>query len=725
MPYRFPVELIQGSALALLVALVVAACVLVAAHVVEPPSGRGQRLRRLASSGYLAWIYLSAGVAFLLVARVPSIFFDIVYNPDEAQLAAHAMQVCEGAFGWGAMDGGSAGPLLSIFLAWPCLVGWDVSFVTSRFTAAVLLCVITVIAFRVCRRLADEPAATLLTLPLFLFYGAANFFDFVYYSTELLPIALLMGGTLALVEVHRPRPDGCLPRMSWASAGIGFLLLGLVPLAKLQALPIGAVIALALAIRMGALARKGVLPVPAAIGLTLVAAAPTAISLLLTWLQGNLVHFLNSYLLWAADYVQRPLGLKAFFELVGFNEFFRRLFNLLAGALALVLVLRALGEERMNPAHRGLAVFGLALVAALYVSVVAPGRMLFHYLLFAPPFLAVAAAAMLCPSQQPFPFSGRFRKAAYLTASTFVLVMLVPLARSEFAANRAWAREGRFLVTPAQSAPKLISWLNLREEDSMVVWGWMPQLYVRLGLPPATRDVTVRHQIESSPRQAYYRTRWLDDFHTSRPALVVDAVVPGSFAYQDSRTQSILAFAELAQLVKAGFVDIGTPATHPDCPRTYVRSDRWTELERSLVTIASISSTDEMREGALRFGAASLDDRSMMESCNDYWLLPAGALGNATLEFRDREPVAEVMILNTRGGERGTHAAKKLRITALLDGKPVAEAVVSPNAYPLWTTHRLDALANALRVEILEYDGSGGGLNEVKVFRSSRPLKPR
>lgn len=679
----------------------------------------GSLLARAAAHPRLVSVaYLVLGNAHLLVSRLASIHFDALFNPDEAQMTAHAMQVCHGAFGWGGMDGGSAGPLLSIVLAWPCLLGGDVSMLTARLTAAAFLGATATLAFLVARRAAGVEVAILVTFPLFVFLGATHFFDFTHYSTELLPILLMMAAVAAFFRLDaQARPS----RRLLAGTGGAFVALGLLPLAKLQAMPIGAVIGFALLLRLAGMARRGLLPWRTAAATVLLAAAPAALALGLTALQGDFRHFLNSYLLWVADYVTTPLGMGGFAKLATDYGFFRQAFASLAALLAIALCARAVSASGLAPAQRAGALLGLALLPAVYVSIVTSGRHFYHYLHYTLPFLAVAAAAVFAGEPRPAPLAGRRFGWASLAALAALAWVLVPAARSEILANPAFSREGRFLVTPAQAASNLMAWLRPAREDSLVIWGWMPQWYFRLGLPPGTREVTARNQIVESSQRPYFRSRWLEDFERNRPDFIMDAVVPGSFAFQDPNTQSLASWPQFGQLVARDFVEISAARGPAGCPKTYVRRSRWESLGKSLVEVAGIAADAEAVENGVHYVATALDDRHVLEACEDYWLLPEGRKGGVTLKLAGPERVAEVALLDTRGGGRGDRGAKSVRVSLLHEGRRVHEQVVKPEPFPVWTRYRLaqPVLASEVRIDIEEFRGRGGGLNEVKIYRSA------
>ena len=60
--------------------------------------------------------------------------------------------------------------------------------------------------------------------------------------------------------------------------------------------------------------------------------------------------------------------------------------------------------------------------------------------------------------------------------------------------------------------------------DTLSVWGWMPECYVRTGLPPATRDAICHYVISARPLPGLFSPAPSAGFtERSRPAIFIDA----------------------------------------------------------------------------------------------------------------------------------------------------------------------------------------------------------
>jgi hypothetical protein len=116
----------------------------------------------------------------------------------------------------------------------------------------------------------------------------------------------------------------------------------------------------------------------------------------------------------------------------------------------------------------------------------------------------------------------------------------------------------------------------------------------------------------------------------------------------------------------------------------------------------------------------TVDDGSIFESCDDFWLLPYNTTGSLTITFREPSAVRTLAILNTRNGSVGDRSTRRIRLTFLRLNQPVHEEELDLEPFPRWTTATLSPLveqADSVRIDIISFNGAGGGLNEVKLYR--------
>src|ERR1700745_3586567 len=134
---------------------------------------------------YLDCLYLAVAGLFILHGRWLSIIYPIPLNPDEAHMAANTLRITSHGFNWNALDSNTSGPLNSLILLWPKLLGWDVTISTTRLTAAILLFFVCSLLYFTIKCLGGRFLASLLVAPLVVFYSFTKHADFLHYSSEL------------------------------------------------------------------------------------------------------------------------------------------------------------------------------------------------------------------------------------------------------------------------------------------------------------------------------------------------------------------------------------------------------------------------------------------------------------------------------------------------------------------------------------------------------------
>ena len=661
----------------------------------------------------LAAVFLLSTLAVLLCGRWQSLRYDLVLNPDEALMAANAMLSQHGWLNWNIVDPLTSGPLNSMILTWPHLFGGDITLFSARLTGIACLYGLALSLFLALRRLSDDSTAIIATAPMTLLIAGVTISDFTHYTSEELSILLISIGV-------------CLFVYSFSANRLRFMIsaafaLGMVPFAKLQAAPMAAVVGCFVLARAVKLGLEGGVMSAARNGAAVAVAAvlPAAVFLLPLYLDGGFDDFVNSY------FVQQRLRLTSWSNpmpgLLGILHMFHVLPDTYVMSIVIGIVLVGFAAACVGmrfiaaPAIVWTLALGAVLVPVAFASISASGRVFYHYLLLMVPALLTLGGAMLADL---LAFSGLKREtSALLKGAAFGIAMVtVSVAVMHDMRRQAVARaEGAFLQGRALTAAQTLGWLRPTRADRMVCWGWQAECYVNSAIPPATREATNENQIYQTSLRPYFRSRFLEDVAKSRPDFVIDTVAPGSFGFEHPGSEGIDSFPEFSKIIAQSFVLLSDVKPPDRCPRLYMRRERFAALERSLIQFASVSAT----ASAVGHPAQALDDRSIFETCDDYWLLPKGTVGGVTIYFHKAEPLTSVAILNTRDGDRGDQASEKVRLSSRLDGETVAVHELLLQPFPRWTYFRFEkpVIADELRIDVLSYRGVGGGLNEVKAYR--------
>ena len=486
-------------------------------------------------------------------------------NPDEGQLVAGAQTLASDPVFWGAVDGATAGPLDFYVLLGVKLLAWPVGFLTARLTGALLLCGALVFCYRLLRLFVPAGPARLALLPAALFFAMATEHDFVHYSTEHLPLFLVVAGTFLVVRGSQTG-DGR-GRAAWWSGGI---VLGLLPWAKLQSIPLGAAIVLWAGWSLGQNATLARGEKWRRFGeLLLAGLVPSVLGLTLVGLAGVWPVFLRSYVLQNFNYVAGGFTAASLWDVTvaSLNQTWHFQASLaapflvaLGGGMAGLLLRRSL--------RPGLGALGFALFAAAVFAIVAPRRPYPHYLLFLVLPLTCWFGAVLGAGWE-YLTTRRARQWAALVGLALLAAWPVALRFSQ-PTPRMIDRLADTRAHPRTAAGEILRAVT-QPGDRLAVWGWMIDFHVETGLRQATRFSTSFLCIQPNPLFDYYRAQYLDELRRHPPAAFVDAVGPSADFFQARSLEAHDAcFPELARFIRENYVEF----VDLEYARIYVRPDR-------------------------------------------------------------------------------------------------------------------------------------------------------
>jgi hypothetical protein len=648
---------------------------------------------------------------------------NVPLDPDEAQWLASAMKYHANMTTWLSVDTTSSGPVNIFPLMWPFLFGADTGFAVARITTIALLCGTWLLTFSA---LAPAPRSVRICVAAYLmvFLGGTQASGFLHYSSEVVPVFLLMCALrIILLGVERP--------LTTAQICMAGLCLGLVPFAKLQAIIIAVAMA---AILCGQLVLQARRPYRTGALLLFSACLPGLVLLAPLAAAGGLPDFWSSYVGFATNYLGKGWG-----EIPASNKFVastRALRVILGGALirgyvlvmavttflALVAPVKEVaggGEARARLFKSPQTVRWVTVLAVLGSSlwaVMAPARPYAHYasLVLWPAALVAGLAWSL---DTPSPRRDWTGSSAYSVIGGISIVLLLGLAIGERSTSydleivgmESLFRSGQLFTDPDA------------DRGRVLIWGWMPQWYVWSGWTPATRDMHTYNQIWPTPLRGYFRNRLMSDLQSDPPEYIIDAVAPGSFGFGDPEKDGITSFPELAGFVGEHYQLLSHRSPDASCPTVFARTSTAKALDQRFVRPSRIHASSEWSSGPASYAASRVVDGVVFETCADAWW-PSDGESNSeiTLDLETPQAIAAIEILNTRGGRRGDRASKGIRVTAYSNGGVVMDQRTHLRRFPYWTQMALPDQAGPVErlvVRIETYVGGGGGLNEIRLRR--------
>ncbi len=507
------------------------------------------------------WLYGLLLVLALFLIRLPT-FLAGEMNPDESMLLAGAMKLRHYPVFWRSLNGGTSGPLNFYALTVLNILGFPLDYATAHFMNVLCIGGTIAVAYGIAHLFMDDWIARLTPLPLLAAAMAFRSPDFLHDSSECLPVFLIAAATWMLMADVSQQPNRL------REIGIGVLVV-LIPLAKLQAGPMAAVIAIAGVAH--AFLRRPDSRWRRSVYIAAGFAGGMAVFLSLLALLGAFHAFERSYI--AANLIYANEASAASFKdlllfLVNngdFKWYEGGIFGFLLCAACAGYLRASRGSETWLKGIGDRFSFHdlvtLLLLAASLYSIYRPHILFRHYLMFLifpVSLLGIRTMAHLVRGAPAASAHSRQKIVWPVMLFVFGALVVPGLARGRdtmLAFNsEAWmaAEEGGVDCAPCQ----VVSYFA-KAGDPITVWGWVPEVFVRTHTVPATRDVVTYWQMMPSLLRDSFRRTFLGDLQKLPPQLFVDAVGPGQFVYQDRKRWGYETFPELRDYVNSNFDLVG------------------------------------------------------------------------------------------------------------------------------------------------------------------------
>lgn len=497
--------------------------------------------------------YLLTGVVLLVFMRLPVVVFNRELNQDESQMLSHAITLFQDPVYWRSVDGTTIGPLDNYLLVIPKLFGFQLDYSAARFMGLLCVAGAWLLLFSSVKNWFGLTIARRISIVPLLFLAFTQEIDFVHYSSEQLPVLLL-----AYCVWQLSRLD---PKTAPSMSGLYFLGLaaGAVPFAKLQAIPLVAVLVLsAFWIVFQRFRRYSELK--AAFALILGGLTIPLFFLAFTLSCGVFDDFIDFYLLGNAIYAGGAGFLdipSQFYKIIALTTDFQ-LFSLALAvpmAIGLVRIVRLYLPGKMD-FHVPFTV--LFLILACIYAVTKSGNDFIHYLNFCIiPWALLAAYGMSAVESWSFAFPA------------VMVLWFGGYDALHFVKERRLNAFDSVGKTVLQESPVVTEILKRRKKgDYMAVWGWNCSYYVEAQLAQGTAENHSERSIFEHPMRDTYRKRYMSDLARTQPAFVLDAVGKNSHWVQDKKTQGIESYPELNQYIRNHYTLLG----EFDDVRLYIRN---------------------------------------------------------------------------------------------------------------------------------------------------------
>ena len=498
-------------------------------------------------------IFIFSIIAFILASRWPCFLPPAMWNPDESQMIAGAMKLMKDPVFWRSVDGTTSGPLNYYPLLTSALLGLKLESASARMVGLFLIIISSVCLFYSLRYIYGNVTARLSVIPVVTTVAFMTFYNYVQYTSEQVSIAIL---SLALLMVCKLYSNSLI----FNKKSIFFLgfILGLVPFAKLQAVPIALSISL-ITLHILWVKRHSINQFLGNFYAFLLGSvlfpALTMLYIIVFSLQDV---FWRSYIwqnLYFANAVKEsPAFLSRLYGVFGPTNT-RVLFAMTVIFFLLSLpflihrfyshlvycsyekppneIVRFKKGTKKSKHGSDTSIFFLysfiILTTSIY-SVMKPGRLYCweHYnllMIFPAGFLI---GVLVGEFFKVYKYSGinlpKFN--LYRVMAIIIVIMIISSTVQLFLHVKG---ENQYISSRNKFAENHINPVSLTilkyvsQDESMAVWGWAPEMYVDTGIIPATRDIICQWQMFPNPQQQYYIRRFTNDLLKSEARVFIDA----------------------------------------------------------------------------------------------------------------------------------------------------------------------------------------------------------
>lgn len=653
-------------------------------------------------------IYIYVIIILLIFkSRYISIIYPYPLNPDEAQMVANSLRIKFHGYNWDAVDGTTSGPLNNLILIWPNIFGWDSTLSSARITASILIVLTCIFLYKTILLYSNIRYSIFFILPIIIFYCLTENNDFLHYSSEILPVFTLILANYLILNVYLNN------KLKYLKVNIFMLglTIGIVPFTKLQATPIAFIVGL-FSLHLVFRIKNHINAAFLASGLIL----PTLILLLPLFFNNSIHDFWTSYLGFADVYVKSSLSLVDIHKLISGDIVLKNtVYFIISFSLILFFINPNDNIKKLTVDKKIYYYFIILLVVALF-SIAKPGNSYSHYLLFLLPFLILSTSYISYPN---------FLLLKNLH-SNFIYISLISffifLTNSQVDVNKKFKFNRYYKTIIDQKIsfknPEIYSWIPINIKH-ILIWAWMPQWYAWSNSTPAIRETNIYGQVVDSKLQEYFRLRFLKDFDSSKPELVIDGTRGNSFGFNNPEKHSPKIFPEFNEILNKEYTVITPFKLNKNCPKLYIKNEYIIDINNKIIFPKSVTVTGINSENTAE---NHLFDMSVTEdTCTDYWLLPDDNLGSIIIKLKSEENISNIMIMNTKNSSSVDRESKNIEVNFYNSNKLIDSQNILLNSHPNWTNviFNKNKGVDEIIVNIKSFNGRGAGLNEIILLRKT------
>jgi len=479
------------------------------------------------------WCFSFVLFTFIVLSRLPNAIYGY-QNPDEGVWIACAKALIHDPRLWISADTSTSGPLILaplIVLHWLSI---PIDFGSVKLISGFTLGFATMFTYLALNRLFGKSIARVTILPISIALAMTSYWDFISYNGEQVTLLLLSASLFLFSNIL----------LSTSSRDTRYVLLGLllgsIPFAKLQGVPMALLIAFAGFI----LLLKEKLNTKKLILFAVSGLVPTIVFLIWIAASGGLNHFWNSYISYNLFYAvsETPIGVSLvdkiilawnmLFEASDLTPFFQ--LNLMICLFCILFI---------NPlylkTHRLKLLILVFSICYFVISLYCIGqsyRTFTHYTLLSAFSITLMLASFLCAFYLSYTNEVRSNGLPLeIVPVTLVVFLSILYFYSRFNFHPGYHILAETRKNEYQYMPEVIQCINKNSKsgDKIAVWGWSNTFYVDTDLIMGTRFTDTSGLFTKNPLQNYIHDVYMMDLQNNTPKIFLDAINPNAVKFFD------------------------------------------------------------------------------------------------------------------------------------------------------------------------------------------------
>ena len=622
-----------------------------------------------------------------------------ILNIDESQMTANAIKLSINKFNILELDGTSSGFLNSLILTWPDFFGLDITILTTRLTAIVVLALIFYIIFLYFNiSLSNKTIAAILVLPGLLFFSFTQDPDFQHYSSELLSTLFIVFA----IFVNKLN----LPEKKIFYNFLGITGLSLILFSKTQLVPTSVIIFLFIC--LSSLWKKDFFQL---VKNSFIFTLPIFSILSIYYFNGYLEDYYINYFefpkavisKYSIEYNVLQRGLSS--NNINSNLFNHLIFNSISHyfyfQIIISIILIVISIIRKN--YHKLLNFNFLLIIisiiSIFSSIIITGAVYRHYFIPLVPLTTLFVGYLLVVNIKEIKRLDNLK--IIMIFFMFLLLLSYLTEEKKFYAKNIKTKLN--LKNINLLSPRVFNYLDI-EKGSLYVWGWAPQLYSLSYLYPVDRATISQKNIEDYSNNEYFNQRLLNEIYKNKPDIIIDAVKPKSFYYTNIDL-SLKNLLPLKKIIDLQYYKINKSSS--DCLDIFIKIDNYKKLKQKLINY----SMDDLKI------KSKIDDFSVIEElCENSFIFDTNYTDELELSLESNSIPKKIMILPSIKNKDFV----KVKIKLVDNDNKIYLHETELRKYPYWNEiaiNEKNKFINKIIIDLTEIKKLNFGINEIKIFR--------